>query len=189
MAMTGVETPMDGGRTGGLVPHEWREGEYLITTDPARVDLDVVHGFLRRSYWAEGIGRGLVERAVRHSLPFSVYAGERQVGFARVVTDYATFAWVADVFILEPWRGRGLSKWLVRTMLAHPELQGLRRWILATHDAHGLYRAHGFAPLAHPDRYLEILRPDAHRRPPHAAGADAAADAAAGPSTPTAPAS
>lgn len=180
-----METAGGRGAANGIAPREWRDGEYLITTDPARVDLDVVHGFLRRSYWAAGIGRELVARAVRHSLPFSLYAGERQVGFARVVTDYATFAWVADVFVLESWRGRGLSKWLVRTMLAHPELQGLRRWILATQDAHGLYQGMGYAPLAHPDRYLEILRPDAHRRPPHAPAPDA--DPSPGPAAGTTP--
>jgi N-acetylglutamate synthase-like GNAT family acetyltransferase len=165
--------------------HEWREGDFLITTDPARVDLDVVHGYLARSYWAAGIGREVVERSVRHSLPFSLFlVGEsgdgagRQVGFARVVSDRATFAYLADVFVLEPWRGRGLSKWLVRVILAHPELQGLRRWLLATRDAHGLYLAAGFAPLADPAKYLEIHRPDAYLAEP-----------ARGAPTPSAPAS
>lgn len=139
--------------------YERRQGGYRISTDPAAVDLDVVHGFLVRSYWGKDIPRETVARSIAHSLPFSLFEGERQIGFARVVTDRATFAYLADVFVLEAWRGRGLSKWLVETILAHPELQNLRRWLLATHDAHGLYERFGFRPPAHPERYLEIFRP------------------------------
>lgn len=130
----------------------------LISTDPARLDLDVIHGFLSRAYWSEGIPRALVERAVKNSLCFGAYVQERLVGFARVISDYATYAYVADVFVLEPHRGRGLSKRLMEAILAHPDLQGLRRWGLVTHDAHGLYRRFGFAPIAHPDRHMEIHR-------------------------------
>ena len=148
---------------------EWRRDGFLVTTDPARFDLDVIHGYLRRSYWAEGIPRETVERSLRNSLGFALIAQDpdggasRQIGFARVVSDRATFAWLADVFVLEEWRGRGLSKWLVACVLEHPELQGLRRFTLGTRDAHGLYARCGFAPLADPTRAMEILRPDVYR--------------------------
>jgi GNAT superfamily N-acetyltransferase len=142
---------------------EWTHGEFTVTTDPARVDLDVVHGFLRTAYWCEGIPREVVERAAAGSLNFSMYLGGRQVGYARIVTDHATFAWVCDVFILESCRGRGLSKWLMRTVMQHPGLQGLRRWLLATRDAHALYRHVGFTPLAAPDRWMERTVRDIYR--------------------------
>ena len=129
---------------------------YEISSDPARRDLDVVHRYLsEESYWAGGIPRATVERAVAHSLCFGVYAPEGQVGFARVVSDRATVAYLADVFVLSAHRGRGLSKRLMAAVTAHPELQGLRRWMLATADAHGLYRQHGFAALARPERFME----------------------------------
>src|SRR5256885_13374256 len=137
---------------------EWHKGEYTISTDRARLDFDVIHGFLDQSYWAAGRPVETIRRSVENSLPFGVYEGERQVGFARVLTDYATFAWIADVFIVEEERGRGLSKWLMETILAHPELQGFRRWVLATKDAHGLYRQFGFNELKRPARWME--RPD-----------------------------
>ena len=126
---------------------EWQQGGYTISDERARLDFDVIHGFLSgESYWARGRSRERVERAVEHSLPFGVYAADgRQVGFARVVTDRATFAWLADVFVVTEERGRGLSKWLVECVLAHPELQNLRRWLLATRDAQELYRRYGFA--------------------------------------------
>jgi len=143
---------------------EWRRGEYLITTDPARVDLAVVHGFLSESYWAKGIPLETVRRAVEHSLNFSVYDGARQVGFARVITDYATFAYLGDVFVLETHRGRGLSRWLMEVIVAHPELQGFRRWVLLTRDAHGLYRKVGFKPIAAPERYMELWVPEVYQR-------------------------
>ena len=126
---------------------EWRQGEYAISDDPSRLDLDLIHDFLGgESYWARGRSRERVERSVANSLPFGIYRADgRQVGFARVVTDRATFAWLADVFIVAEERGRGLSKWLVECILAHPELQNLRRWLLATRDAQELYRRYGFA--------------------------------------------
>jgi GNAT superfamily N-acetyltransferase len=125
---------------------EWRRGEYLISTDPARLDLELVHDFLsRESYWARGMPFEVMRRSIEHSLPFGLYRESGQVGFARAVTDYAVFAYVGDVFVLPAHRGRGLSKWLMETMLAHPDLQRLRRWNLATRDAHGLYRRFGFA--------------------------------------------
>ncbi len=129
---------------------------YEISDDPARLDLGVIHRYLSEdSYWAQGIPRELIERAVAHSLCFGVYAGSAQVGFARVVSDRTTFAYLADVFVLPEHRGRGLSKRLMAAIMAHPELQGLRRWLLATADAHGLYRQHGFTALAKPERFME----------------------------------
>jgi ribosomal protein S18 acetylase RimI-like enzyme len=147
---------------------EARQGGYLLSTDPARLDFAAVHAYLTRSYWSPGITRTLVERAAAHSLCTGLYidpldaAGGEQVGYARVVTDRATFAYLADVYVLEQHRGRGLSKWLMRFITAHPDLQTLRRFLLGTRDAHGLYTRFGFGPLADPTRMMEILRPDAH---------------------------
>ena len=131
---------------------------YEVSCDPARLDLAVVHGFLVQSYWAKAIPRELVERSVRNSLCFGVYQEEKQVGFARIVTDKATFAYLCDVFVLPEHRGHGLSKALVAAVVAHPDLQGLRRWNLVTIDAHGLYEQFGFQTPARPERYMEILR-------------------------------
>ena len=143
--------------------------ELEISTDPTRLDLEVIHGFLARAYWSRAIPRAIVERALRHSLCFGAYAGAiphaTQVGFARVVTDRATFALISDVFVLEPFRGRGIAKRLMQAILAHPDLQGLRRWMLATHDAHGLYRQFGFTPVAHPEIHMEIHRPNLYLEP------------------------
>jgi 5'-phosphate synthase pdxT subunit len=139
-------------------------GEYEITADPARLDLDVIHGFLAASYWARGIPRHVVERSLRHSLCFGVYHRGGQVGFARVVSDRATYAYVADVFILDGHRGRGLAKRLLARVKAHPELRGLRRWSLGTRDAHGLYRPFGFREPADPSLWMEIHDPDVYRR-------------------------
>ena len=136
--------------------------DYEISTAPERVDIDVVHGFLAEdSYWARGIPRAAVERAIDHSLCFGVYHhGAAMVGFARVVTDRATFAWLADLFILEGHRGQGLSKALMQHVVDHADLQGLRRLMLVTSDAHGLYRQFGFKDLSETKRFLEVLRPD-----------------------------
>jgi GNAT superfamily N-acetyltransferase len=137
-----------------------RRGEFLITTDPARLDLDVIHEFLTNCYWAKGIPRETVARSIEHSLCFGIYhepgAAPRQVGFARVISDFATIAYLGDVFVLEPYRGRGLSKWMMECIIQHPALQGLRRWILLTRDAQGLYSQFGFTPLKSPDRYMEL---------------------------------
>jgi GNAT superfamily N-acetyltransferase len=130
---------------------------YEIDTEKARLDRALIHGFLARSHWARGIPRAVVERAIDHSLAFGLYRDGRQVGFARVVTDHATFAYLADVFVLPPERGQGLGRWLVETILAHPELQGLRRWLLGTRDAQGLYRRCGFAEPAPPFAFMERL--------------------------------
>lgn len=143
---------------------EWRRGEFLISTDPARVDVAAVHIFLTSAYWAEGIPRETVERSIRASIPFGVYADRRMIGFARVITDSATFAYVGDVFIAAEFRGRGLSVWLMECVVAHPDLRGLRRWMLATRDAHGLYRKAGFRDLASPERWMERHDPDVYRR-------------------------
>ena len=136
----------------------------VVDDDPARLDMEVIHGFLANAYWSQGIPRETVERAVRNSLCFGLYEGDRQVGFARVVTDRATFAYLADVFVLESHRGRGLSKLLVAEILGHPSLQGLRRWVLATRDAHSLYAQYGFKALSAPERFMELHDPDVYRR-------------------------
>jgi GNAT superfamily N-acetyltransferase len=134
---------------------EWRRGAYLVTTDKARLDLEMVHGFLKTSYWAAGISADVVMRSVENSLAFGLFRGDERVGFARVVTDYATFAYLADVFVLEPHRGQGLGRWMMEVVFSHPELQGLRRWMLATRDAHGLYRKYGYTELERPQIFME----------------------------------
>lgn len=144
---------------------ERRRKNAIVSSDPARLDLEVIYGFLSRAYWSEGIPRDVLERAVRNSLCFGVYVDGAQVGFARVITDCATFAYLADVFILESHRGHGLSKLLMETIISHPDLQGLRRFSLATRDAHGLYCQFGFQPPKMPERLMEILDPDVYRTP------------------------
>ena len=143
---------------------EWTRGELAISTDASRLDLAMVHAFLRGSYWAAAIPYEVVERAVAGSMPFGVYHGSRQVGFARVISDRATFAYIADVFIDEAYRGRGLATWLIGTILEHPELQGLRRWMLVTRDAHALYRKFGFEETRQPGNVMERRDPDVYRR-------------------------
>jgi GNAT superfamily N-acetyltransferase len=150
---------------GGPAFPEWRRGEYAIRTDPAGLDVEAVHAYLTRSYWAAGIPLETVRRSLQHSVNFAILRADELVGFGRVITDRATFGYVGDVFVLEAHRGKGLSKWLMECMLAHPELQGFRRWVLLTRDAHGLYRQYGFRDLAHPDRYLERWAPDVYRDP------------------------
>ncbi|HEY1728741.1 MAG TPA: GNAT family N-acetyltransferase [Candidatus Baltobacteraceae bacterium] len=139
----------------------WSRDGYAISTDPARLDPGAVHAYLsKESYWATGIPRDVVERSLRNSLCFGLYWDEAQIGFTRVVTDYATMAYVGDVFVLPEHRGRGLSKWMMECVLHHPELQHLRRWILVTRDAHGLYRKFGFTALKRPEGYMELHDPD-----------------------------
>ena len=133
---------------------------YDISTDPSRLQLDAIHAYLVRSYWSPGVPKDVVARAIAHSLCFGIYQGETQVGFARVVTDRATFAYLADVYVLEAHRGQGLSKRLVAAVQSHPDLQGLRRFLLATADAHGLYAQFGFKPFSAPERMMEIRDPD-----------------------------
>jgi GNAT superfamily N-acetyltransferase len=143
-----------------------------LSTDPRRLDLAVIHGFLENSYWSPGIPRAVLERAIRNSLCIAAYQGSRQVAFARVVTDRATFAWLCDVFVVESHRRRGIADAMVAALLAHPELQQLRRWSLATRDAHPLYRRHGFLPLADAGRAMEIRRPDVYAQAPSPDGAN-----------------
>ncbi|MFL5576236.1 MAG: GNAT family N-acetyltransferase [Gemmatimonadaceae bacterium] len=138
-------------------------GDLWITTDPTAVDLDAVHAFLASSYWAEGIPRDLLRRAIAGSLPFSLFQGVQQIGFARVITDRATFAYLADVYVLDAYRHQGLGQWLVETVLSHPDLQGLRRFLLVTRDAHSLYARVGFEPLHAPEGHMEISRPGLYR--------------------------
>jgi len=143
-----------------LMASEFRRGVYLITMDKARLDVGAIHAFLTRSYWSPGVPLGIVATAIEHSLCFGLFCEERQVGFARVVTDQATFAYLADVYVLETHRGRGLSKWLLEVVRSRAELQNLRRFMLATRDAHELYRQFGFKEVALPARLMEILNPD-----------------------------
>ena len=151
---------------------EFRRADYLVSTDPARLDLDVIHGFLTNCYWAKGVPRQVVARAIEHSLCFGIYdetsgkvpdgtklatpVAAAQIGFARVITDFATIAYLGDVFVVESHRGRGLSRWMMECIMQHPALQGLRRWILLTRDAHRLYQQFGFTPVKAPERYMEL---------------------------------
>jgi len=143
---------------------KWRLGEYVISTDKHLLDLTAIHSFLVRSYWAEGIPLETVKKSIEHSLNFGVYIAGKQIGFARVITDYATYAYIGDVYILEDFRGQGLSKWLMQAIADHPELQGLRRWTLLTRDAHELYRKTGFTEPQNRERYMEKTDPDVYKR-------------------------
>jgi GNAT superfamily N-acetyltransferase len=140
--------------------HLWSKGDFEISTDPARIDAALVHEFLTTSYWAKGIPAETVKKSIENSIPFGVYFGKQQVGFARIISDLATFAYLADVFIVPDYRRRGLSRWLMGCIVSHPDLQGLRRWMLATHDAHGLYAKFGFKPITNADSWMEIHRAD-----------------------------
>lgn len=147
------------------MPYEVRRDGYLVSTDRSLLDLDAVHAFLsQRSYWAAGISRVRLETAIANSLPFGVYRDARQVAFARAISDHATFAYLADVYVDEAHRGRGVSKLLMEAVLAHPQLRPLRRWMLGTRDAHGLYAQFGFIPLAEPQRWMELPDPDAYTK-------------------------
>jgi len=147
-----------------MTHHERTRGDYVLSTDPARLDPSAIHAYLTRSYWAAGIPQDLVERSIRGSLCFGLFQGKEQVGFARVISDRATFAYLCDVYVLEEHRGHGLGKWLIEEVIAHPDLAGLRRFVLATRDAHGLYARHGFTPLARPEVFMEIARPGIYQR-------------------------
>jgi len=139
---------------------EYRRGEFLISTSRDRLDLDVIHSFLTNCYWAKGIPREVVVRSIEHALCFGIYdRNGAQVGFARVISDFATIAYVGDVFVLETHRGQGLGRWLMQCVMQHPTLQNLRRWILTTRDAHGLYAQVGFTPVRAPERFMEPYRP------------------------------
>jgi len=133
---------------------EAKKDNYIISTDPTKLDIDSIADMLTRAYWAQGRTPEMIARYVQHSLVFGIYHEGNQVGLARVVSDYATFAWLCDVFIHEDHRGHGLGKWLMETVHAHPDLQGLRRWLLATKDAHGFYKQFGWTPLDNPERWM-----------------------------------
>jgi GNAT superfamily N-acetyltransferase len=135
---------------------------YDISTSIDRFDIDLIHDFLRSCYWAKDIPRSVVEQSIKHSLCFGAFCGEQQVGFVRVITDRATFAYVADLFVIPAHRRRGVSKLLLRAILDHPQLQGLRRFLLATKDAHGLYRQFGFESLSHPEHYMTLHNPNVY---------------------------
>ena len=137
---------------------EFEQGEFIISSDPARLDLPWVHNYLtNEAYWARGITFPVFQKSVENALCFGVFHQSKQVGFGRVISDYATFAYLADVFIDVDFRGRGLGKWLVECVRSYPELQGLRRWMLLTSDAHRLYEKYGFVPLEHPEKVMEIV--------------------------------
>lgn len=144
---------------------EWIEGQFAVSTDPTRLDVEAIHAFLsHESYWAQGRPLAVVQRSIAHSLCFGLFDGRRQVGFARVITDRAVYAYLCDVFVLASHRGRGLGKWLLRCILAHPDLTGLRRFQLITDDAHGVYDQVGFVPLANPERHMELVNSDPPRK-------------------------
>jgi ribosomal protein S18 acetylase RimI-like enzyme len=139
-----------------------RDG-FTVSTDPARLDVDAIHAFLTTAYWCEGIPRETVAKALASSLCFGLYQAQRQIGLARVITDFTTFAYLCDVYVLPEFRGRGLGHWLMEHVMAHPDLQGLRRFSLVTRDAHELYRAFGFAEVQSPERHMEIVRPGIYK--------------------------
>ena len=145
--------------------YQIQKDEYIVSTDKALLNFEVIHQFLSQSYWSPNIPMEIVKRAAANSLTFGVYQQEKQVGYARIISDYTTFAYLADVFILETHRGKGLSKWLMECIMQYPDLQGLRRWLLATKDAHGLYAQYGFQALDLPDRFMQIARPNIYLEP------------------------
>ena len=136
---------------------EWRRGPFCISDERARLDLDFIHGYITASYWAKGRSIDAVRRSIENALPLGLYDDGEQVGFARVVTDYATIAYLCDVFVIDAYRGKGLGKWLVGCALGHPRVRSIRKWTLATSDAHGLYERYGFTPLSDPDSLMERL--------------------------------
>lgn len=142
---------------------EFHREQYTISTDRKRLDIGTIHEYLKTAPWAKGISREAVEKAIGNSFCFGVYEGQKQVGMARVITDFVTFGYVCDFFILEPYRGRGLAKWLITTILECPEIAKLRRRCIVTDEAHGLYRAMGFMSVKRPDAYLELVNKDAYK--------------------------
>lgn len=143
---------------------EWTKDDFSISTGKEKLDAAYIHRFLSQSYWAEEIPLEVVQRSIRGSLCFGVYHNNKQIGFARIITDEATFAYLCDVFIDENFRGKGISKWLMETIIAYPGLQGLRRFMLATRDAHGLYRQYGFTELTFTDRWMHKHWPDTYKK-------------------------
>jgi GNAT superfamily N-acetyltransferase len=135
---------------------------FYVSTDKSKLDISTIHDFLKNSYWAENIPLAIVEKSIKNSLCFGLYKGNQQIGFARVITDYATTAFLKDVFILKPYQGQGLGKWFVEYILSYPELQDVPKWLLATKDAHGLYRRYGFTKLTEPEKMMMRLHPNVH---------------------------
>lgn len=145
--------------------HAWRRDNILISTDKALLNLETIQELLSTAYWATNRPIELTRRAIEHSLVFGMYDDERQIGFARLVTDYTFFGYLCDVMIADDYRGQGLGKWLIESILSHPEVQGVRRWLLITRDAHGLYQQFGFAGLDEPERYMQMMRTEAPAYP------------------------
>jgi GNAT superfamily N-acetyltransferase len=142
---------------------ETRRGDFLISTDHTLLDINAVHAYLSRSYWAEGIPIETVAKSIRESLCFGLYDGRQQIGLARVITDKTTFAYLCDVYVIEKYQRQGLGHWLMSTVCSHPDLQGLRQFVLVTRDAHGLYEKFGFTPLANPGRYMTVVQPGIYK--------------------------
>lgn len=138
------------------IVREYQQNEFLISTDSTKLQIDVIHNFLKNSYWAKNIPISIVKNSIENSFCFGVYHHQNQIGFARLITDFSTFAYLADVFILDEFRGKGLSKWLMKTIIEFPEIQGLRGWMLKTSDAHGLYAKYGFASPKFPEKIMEL---------------------------------
>jgi ribosomal protein S18 acetylase RimI-like enzyme len=143
----------------------YQNDDFTVVTDPSKLDVAAIHAYLSRAYWSEGIPRRIVERAIANSMCFGLFKGKEQIGLARVVTDRATYAYLCDVYVLEEFRGKGLGVWLMECVMSHPDLQGLRRFSLATRDAHGLYRKFGFDELRKPQSQMEIVHHDIYLRP------------------------
>ena len=141
---------------------EWKKDGFTVSTDREKLDRDAIHRFLAGSYWARGIPRDIVDRSIENSVCFGLYAEDKMIGFARVISDAATFGYLSDVFVLPSHRGRGLATWFMEVVMGHPDFRGIRRWMLATADAHGLYRKVGFTQLSKPERIMEKLLPDAY---------------------------
>jgi len=137
---------------------ETHRAQFAISTDPARLDIDAICDFLKRAYWANTRPRERTERAIQNSLVFGVYEGEKQIGLARVVSDYSIFAYLCDVFIHEDYRSHGLGKWLIETIMEHPDLKEMRRWVLVTNDAHGLYKQYGFTSLEDSEHWMQSFK-------------------------------
>lgn len=151
------------GRDAMTESFDLEKGEFTITTERERLDVDAIHAYLTRAYWSEGVPRETVARAIANSVCFGVFRGSEQIGLARVVTDSATYAYLCDVYILEEYRGKGLGTWLMECVMGHASIQGLRRFSPATRDAHGLYRKFGFRELAKPQSQMEIHRPEIYK--------------------------
>lgn len=144
---------------------EWQRGGFTISTDRARMQIAVIHDFLsNQSYWLPGVPQSRVQNIIDHALNFGIFENERQIGYADVITDFTTFAYLANVFVLEEYRGHGLSKWLMECILAHPDLQDFRRWLLATADAHGLYKQYGFKIIETPERWMERFDAESYKK-------------------------